>query len=63
MSKPEPLPCPFCGAHACVTYGRGPAGMYANIRCACGVSTKPVLCEKESDGAEQVCAIWNARVS
>jgi len=61
MAKHEPRPCPCCGASATVTYGHGPAGKYANIRCDCGMQTRPVLCDDEKKGAEQACAIWNAR--
>ena len=59
MSK-EPMPCPCCGSSVAVTYGIGPAGKYANIRCNCGLQTRPVL-GAEKDAAMAVLAIWNER--
>ena len=60
MAKPEPNPCPCCGSQVIVTFGRGPAGSYANIRCDCGMQTKPFV-GSEREAAKQACDVWNAR--
>ena len=60
MSSIKPLSCPSCGTAVQVTFGKGNAGRYANIRCSCGMQTRPIVGD-EKEAERQVIAIWNGQ--